>query len=136
MWTYRQRSGELFHDGRYVSTGYSGFDPDPKEKGEPGEGVNDPAKDGERGVGPIPSGRYEIGQPFTHPTAGVFVMRLQPLEGTDTHGRSGFLIHGDFVDPAKRGGASHGCIVLSRGIRRTIWESMDHELEVVSGLAT
>ena len=92
---------------------------------------NDPSKQSERGVGPIPVGTYVIGQPFTHATAGTLMMRLSPLAGTNTFGRSGFLIHGD--SRKMPGSASRGCIVLPHAIRRTIWESMDHTLEVVSG---
>ena len=130
MWTYRQRTGDLLRDGRFVSRGYSGKD-DGDGIPEPGEGKNDPSKQSERGVGPIPVGTYVIGQPFTHATAGTLVMRLSPLAGTNTFGRSGFLIHGD--SRKMPGSASRGCIVLPHAIRRTIWESMDHQLEVVSG---
>lgn len=130
MWTYRQRSGELLRDGKFVAKGYSGKD-DGDGVPEPGEGKNDPSAQTIRSIGPIPVGRYAIGQPFTHKTAGVFVMRLHPVAGTNTFGRSGFLIHGDSIK--NPGTASQGCIVLPRWVRRTIWESRDLELEVVSG---
>jgi hypothetical protein len=56
-------------------------------------------------------------------------MALIPKEGTDTFGRSGFLIHGDSV--AMPGTASHGCIILSRDLREQISASGDNQLEVV-----
>ena len=135
MWTYRQRTGEVLRDGRYIATGYSGHD-DGYGIPEPGERKNDPSKQEERGIGPLPVGRYKIGQPFTHPTAGVLAMRLVPLAGTNTFGRSGFLIHGDSIKMP--GSASRGCVVLSRPIRRLIAQSVldgDDTLTVESGEA-
>lgn len=118
MWTYRQVDGAILHDGEQVGTGYSGYDPDPSRRGEPGEGKNNPSKQYEKSVGPLPVGRYRIGKPFSHPTKGPLVMRLAPLAGTDTRGRGNFLIHGDSV--RRPGTASLGCIVASRHIRATI----------------
>lgn len=131
MWTFRIRDGALLHDGALRGHGYSGADPDPKAKGEAGEGKNDPSKVAERNVGPLPPGRYRISKPFFHPTAGPYVMRLTPLPGTDTHGRSNFLIHGDSV--RNPGTASHGCVVASRDLRMEIGESGDDVLESVAG---
>jgi len=124
-WTYHISTGDLT---RYVATGYSGWD-DGDGIAEPGEGKNDPAAQDERGIGPIPAGRYSISPLFTHPTAGPYTMRLTALPGTETFGRSGFLIHGDSL--RRPGTASHGCIILPRAVRIEIANSGLTELEVV-----
>jgi hypothetical protein len=56
-------------------------------------------------------------------------MHLTPEDGTDTHGRGGFLIHGDSLQHT--GSASHGCIILPRPTRMEIAASEDRELEVI-----
>lgn len=118
MWRYEQSTGYLWHR---VAVGYSGHD----------EGKNQPDLDSVRGIGPIPRGRWSIGPPQEGTGHGPYVMRLTPDPDTVTHGRSGFLIHGDMLDPAKRGEASEGCIILDPVARHAVWESGDHELEVV-----
>jgi hypothetical protein len=109
--TYRQHDGELTHDGAFVGNGYSGH----------GEGRNNPAMQGVPRVGPIPVGRYRIGQAYPHPRLGPCVMNLDPLPGTDTLGRSLFRIHGDNA----RHDASEGCIILGPAIRRQVSETRD-----------
>src|SRR5512146_1323064 len=133
MVTYVQRTGELLRGGEVIAVGCSGWD-DGDGIPEPGEGKNDPAADAIRGVGPIPVGRYVIGPPMPHPTAGPFTLRLAPTPGTDTHGRSGFLIHGDSARAP--GAASHGCIILPRSVRVSIWESGERDLVVVADRPT
>ena len=128
-WVYRQRTGELLHEGRVIAIGYSGHD-DGDGVPEPGEGKNDPAAQAVRSVGPIPVGRYTIGPPHTHPTAGPYTMRLTPQAGTETFGRSGFLIHGD--SRSSPGAASLGCIILARPFRVAVWMSGDVALDVVA----
>jgi hypothetical protein len=119
---YVQSTGQVWSNGALLGVGYSGF----------GEGKNNPALERVKGIGPTPLGRYQLEPPGPHPTAGGFVMRLSPLPGTQTFGRSGFLVHGDNVDPDKRGTASHGCIVLARAIREAMWASGVRTLEVVA----
>lgn len=80
-------------------------------------------------VGPIPKGIYDIGAPNHTTSHGPFVMALSPAAGTDTFGRSGFLIHGDAI--ADPGTASHGCIILARDLRDRISASGDGQIEVV-----
>jgi Protein of unknown function (DUF2778) len=117
MWKYVQSTGDLFLNGNYMETGYSGALPD---------GENKPYMECVKDVGPIPRGYYVIGAARTNPT--LFTL---PLTADNpqycTLARSGFLIHGD----NSTGTASHGCIVLSKGIRRTIAESDDKRLLVV-----
>jgi hypothetical protein len=126
--SYEQRSGRWQHEGELLGVGYSGLD-DGDGIAEPGEGQNDPSKQAVRNIGPIPAGAYWIGEPFTHATAGQLTMRLEPMPGTETFGRSGFLIHGD---SKKKGTASHGCIVLPRAVRLRIAVSPDRQLLVVA----
>jgi hypothetical protein len=128
---YRQRTGEMWRDGALVGVGYSGLD-DGDGVLEPGEGKNDPGAQQQRSVGPIPVGLYRIGPAFTHPTKGTLVMRLVPMPGTETFGRSGFLIHGD--SRVRPGTASLGCIVLSHNARLFVSDCVadgDDDLEVV-----
>lgn len=123
MWEYAQGSGELYFDSELVATGYSGL----------GEGKNNPALEGVKDVGPIPRGFYTIGAPENVDTPGKhgkFVLRLTPVEGTNTHGRDGFLIHGDAFDHP--GAASEGCIVVARPARDRIAASGETLLHVVA----
>jgi hypothetical protein len=122
MWTYIQRTGELLFNGAHFAFGYAGAD----------LGKNNPDLQGAKNVGPIPCGRWKItGEPFDDEHTGHFCLRLAPNTGTDTLGRSGFLIHGDGYGQYK-GRASRGCIILERPIRTAIWESGDTDLLVVS----
>lgn len=121
FWEYVSDTGELFFGGHLFATGYSGY----------GEGKNNPAKQDTRRVGPIPAGEWEIvGPPYDSPKVGPFVLRLEPVDGTQTFGRSAFLIHGDSL--SYPGTASRGCIILSRPVRRVIWESGVRRLKVVT----
>jgi len=57
-------------------------------------------------------------------------MRLTPESGTETFGRSGFLIHGDLAGEVGKDLASDGCIILARDLREEISDSNDWELTV------
>lgn len=129
MLTWVIRTGRMLRDGALLARGYAGTD-DGDGVLEPGEGLNDPSASAQRGIGPIPLGRYRILPPHHHPTAGSYVMRLDPLPGTVTHGRSGFLIHGD--SRSRPGTASHGCIILSLADRELVWATGERILEVVA----
>jgi hypothetical protein len=119
MHTYNRANGNWSHNGELLGTGYSGN----------GEGLNNPAMSDVHNVGPIPAGRWSISQPFTDPGKGHTVMRLSPLDGTETFGRGGFLIHGD--NEAMNHTASEGCIILEFVLRQMIAQSGDDELQVV-----
>ncbi len=125
VWQYNQLTGELIRNGQVVGTGYSGS--------RSGGGLNNPAMENVRGVGPIPSGPWRIGSPYDHDRKGPVTMRLTP-DGHAAHGRTGFLIHGDSL--SNPGDASEGCIVLPRGIRETIANSGIDVLEVIGGGGT
>ncbi len=121
MWTWKQATGELVDGaGVTVGRGYSGDC----------EHYNNPASQEIPGVGPIPRGRYIIGNFFDDPGGkGPVVCRLTPIPPTNTFGRSGFMIHGDSADNDHS--ASHGCIVLAHALRAAISSSGDSILEVV-----
>jgi|SRR5579862_1648174 len=120
-WTYVQQSGELQHDGKPIATGYSGA----------GAGKNNAALQNVPNVGPIPQGDWTIsGPPVDTPDHGPCVLKLTPAVGTETFGRSGFLMHGDSKEHP--GCASHGCVILPRSVREQVWNSGDRELEVLA----
>ncbi len=115
---YHQKTGDILNGASFVGTGYSGH----------GEGRNNPAMEAVPRVGPIPKGRYRIGPPYQHPHLGPCVMNLDPMDGTDTHGRDLFRIHGNNA----QNDASLGCIILGPAIRRQIADSGIHVIEVTA----
>lgn len=121
MWTYSQSSGLLTRNGQRVGIGYSGH----------GSGVDNPALQQVKDVGPIPQGVWMINPPRMTDKHGPYVMPLTAKAGTQTFGRDGFLIHGDLVNAPGQELASEGCIILARETREAIWTSNDHDLEVV-----
>lgn len=120
MWTFRQSTGELFHNDAFSAVAYSGH----------GIGRDNCDMQNIPNVGPLPKGYYDISAPHDSATHGPYVLRLEPYPTNDMFGRSGFLIHGDAI--ADAGNASHGCIVAARVIRQRIWESGDHLLKVIA----
>jgi hypothetical protein len=121
MWTYVQSTGELLHNGQHVDNGYSGCD----------EGKNNPSMQAVVDMGPIPQGSWTIiGPPFATTEHGPNVLRLEPVVGTNTFGRDGFLMHGDNVHFP--GTASKGCIIMPPNTRLGVWASQDLTLEVVA----
>ncbi|SIO72549.1 Protein of unknown function [Burkholderia sp. GAS332] len=117
-WIYSQSSGELRRNGVIVATGYSGG----------GEGKNNSRVEQKRDVGPIPRGVYRIGLPRSSSRHGPHYMALTPEPGTQTYGRSGFLIHADSIE--RPGEASEGCIILPLKIRQLISTSRETTLVV------
>jgi RHS repeat-associated protein len=125
---YDQKTGQMTHvlpDGSRVAvgTGYSGQ----------GNGLNNPSEQYTPNTGPIPQGSYTI-EPQKDNVTGAGhklpgSMRLDPTADNDTHGRAGFLIHGD--NPRGDHSASNGCIILPRPARNAIGGSNDHILVVV-----
>jgi len=120
MWTYRQTSGDLIHDGTLVGRGYSGAGRTLDE------GRNNPDMETVRGKGPIPAGLWRIHPPRNSRRVGPHAMDLTPV-GHRAHGRTAFMIHGD----NRRGDASRGCIILTPGLRHRVSESGDTDLEVI-----
>lgn len=118
MWLYDQSSGQLFRDGKLISTGYSGN----------GRGKNNPSLQAARGIGPIPCGNWIIGKAYGSANTGPYTIKLDPGFNTQTFGRSAFRIHGDSIK--NPGTASQGCIILPRKIREQIIASKDTQLMV------
>lgn len=112
-------NGEWTHNGVVLGHGYSGRD----------HAKNNPAEEAAKGVGPIPEGRWTIGQHYTSGQTGPFTIVLTPNRGTNTFGRSDFRIHGDKISAP--GSASHGCIILARTVREKIFDTGDIDLTVV-----
>lgn len=121
MWVYQQRTGKLFRGDTLQCVGYSGF----------GGGKNEPTAQNMAGIGPIPQGAYLIGSPSDNPEHGPLALHLLPLTGTNTFGRSAFLVHGDSIETP--GAASHGCIISPRQVREAMYTGQDKLLVVVSG---
>lgn len=119
MWLYQQSTGVLRHDGQYVATGYAGH----------GDGLNNPAFERIRGIGPLPAGVWKIGKAYKHDTLGPVCMNLKPV-GHFAFNRKYFRIHGDNSRGDKS--ASHGCIILPRVVRERISNSGDDDLTVVA----
>jgi Protein of unknown function (DUF2778) len=119
MWTYSQSTGAMVDPrGQAAGRGYSGL----------GDAKNQPGEERVKDHGPIPRGLWRIGATHTVIGLGALVMALTPEAGTETFGRSGFLIHADSIQHP--GCASHGCIVLPNALRAAIGASPDRQLQV------
>jgi len=119
-WKYSQNLGILWHNDVVITNiGYSGH----------GAGKNNSTMQTIANVGPIPQGTWSIGAPHWNPHTKAYTMNLTPAPGTNTFGRTLFRIHGDSQNHP--GQASDGCIVLPIVFRQRIWNSGDHELQVI-----
>lgn len=122
---YDQSSGCLYmadsEDARtLLCRGYSGHGP----------GLNDPAKEAVKAVGPIPCGMWRVETARHHIRLGPLSFPLKPV-GHKAHGRSGFYIHGD--NAKGNGTASTGCIVAPRPAREAIRALGVRSLLVIDG---
>lgn len=121
MWKYEQSTGHLSDkNGKVVATGYAGK----------GEHKNKPSDQNMVGVGPLPQGRYTLSPPRTSQKTGPYAMDLIPDASNEMYGRSAFQMHGDSIKAP--GTASSGCIIMPRNIRELVWNSGDHQLQVVA----
>ena len=119
MIVFVQSTGEILDgNGALWGVGYAGK----------GDGVNNHAKQQERGVGPLPVGLYTMGVAYDDPKKGPCVIPLTPDPANQMFGRSGFLIHGDNKDHT----ASRGCIIAGPVVRRRIAKLEDRQLRVVA----
>lgn len=117
---YHQKSGKLTDSyGYLIGVGYSGN----------GEGKNNPKMENIKSVGPLPKGKYFIGEPYNSKNTGKYTLPLIPDDRNEMYGRSAFAIHGDSIN--EPGTASHGCIILSRDIREKIHNSKDKIIVVI-----
>lgn len=125
MWFFEQSSGSLISPtGGVFAVGYSGA------MGYKNNPIYQDVKD----KGPIPIGLYAVESPRDTEKHGPYALPLVPNEGNDMFDRNAFLIHGDSV--SNPGHASEGCVIMPRFARERIWESGDHELNVVAKMAT
>ena len=124
MWVWSQRDGTMTRAdlGTEVFSGYSGAP----------EAKNDPARQAEHNVGPIPVGVYSIQDPVDTMLHGPFVLALTPDLRNQMFGRSGFFIHGPSMDPAKFGQESKGCIVIMHASREKVSEMGVNRLQVIA----
>ena len=121
MWTYKQSTGEILDaSGVVVGRGWAGQR----------EGKNNPSLQHVHNVGPLPKGIYSIGKPYDSPHTGLYTMALTPDPSNEMFGRSEFRIHGAaYTNPEL---SSDGCIIQIHPVRQAIWESNDHDIQVVT----
>ena len=117
MWIFHQATGGLERNGKAIAGGYSGS-----------RSLEINLHEAMQYYGPIPRGSYAIGWSFSMKSP-HYVLSLTPL-GHNAHGRSAFLIHGDYIDARKKGTASEGCIILPLDVRKAIWDSHDRIMSV------
>ncbi|OWO79331.1 DUF2778 domain-containing protein [Photorhabdus luminescens] len=117
-WTYHQSTGEMYHNGELVETGYSGRMTN----------KNNPDRQQVKGLGPIPRGKYRIDS--FNSSKGPMTIVLKPDSSNEMFGRDAFRIHGERIH-GTRGWASEGCIILGPNTRWSIIRSGDRDLEVV-----
>jgi len=121
MFRYQQSPPAMFRDGKRLVDFvlYSGH----------AEGLDNPAMEAVRMIGPIPRGRWRIVQwDDHHGRLGPIVAILEPVDH-DAHGRTAFRIHGDTM--LANFTASDGCIVADHNLRVAMRASGDMDLEVV-----
>lgn len=107
-------------DGSVVGTGYAGNN----------DGLNNPAMQDRRGIGPLPCGGYTIGAlEAAHGHLGANVAALIPDSDNEMFGRSEFFCHGR--KSATDMDASEGCIVLDHDPRMKVLTSDCKRLQVV-----
>ena len=126
MWIYKQSTGLLNDpDGKHIATGYAGGN-----CGKNPEGINNSAMQDKHSIGPLPQGLYTFGTPLLQSHLGPFAIPLIPNPSNEMYGRSAFYCHGDKSDPPRS--ASEGCIIMPRAIRNSMWQSDDHQLQVIA----
>lgn len=110
MLTYSQTTGRLTDErGELWGVGYSGHG---------AAGKNNPLMQQVPDVGPLPQGWWKAGTPGDSPHTGPYTIPLEPVNGTQTFGRTGFKIHGD--SKGFPGTASHGCLIFPRAVRERV----------------
>ncbi|WP_051203100.1 tlde1 domain-containing protein [Desulfovibrio aminophilus] len=129
---WSQSKGTLTdQDGNVLGNGYSG-------KGTPGEkdaGRNNPGREGEENVGPIPRGNWrvvEITDENYRPDLARPIFKLEPDTETEARVNSmgrkprSFLVHGDNAESD----ASEGCIILNYPTRSMLKKYKDKVIHV------
>lgn len=125
-WTFESSTGKLYTPGgMFFSTGYAGGN-----CGRNPEGINNPSLQNVHNVGPLPEGIYTFGAWIdNHPRLGRDVFALIPDTENNMFGRGDFYVHGDTPQPRH---ASEGCIVLLNSVRKLLYASPVHRLQVVA----
>jgi non-ribosomal peptide synthetase component E (peptide arylation enzyme) len=125
-WTFEIVTGKMYApDGNYVGSGYAGGN-----LGRNPEAINNPFKQDQHNIGPLPAGMYTFGEWLDkHPKLGKDVFSLAPDKDNVMYGRSGFYCHGDTVKPRC---ASEGCIVMPNAVRKAMYNSDCHRLKVMA----
>lgn len=123
MTKFQISTGLISINDACVGVGYAGQPPH----------VNDPNAIEIHGIGPLPSGSYDIQPPIDSPHTGLYSLPLIPDSNNAMFGRSGFLIHGPNATKDANGqhNSSNGCIVIDRMTRVAIWADPDNKLIVV-----
>lgn len=118
-WEYNVREHRFYHDGTPAFfanyAGASGY-------------KDDPAQECVKDNGPLPRGRYTIGEPHNYPHTGKYSLSLIPDSANSMCGRDAFKIHG--MSSKRPLDSSNGCIIAPLSIRKQIWASGDTELIV------
>jgi len=121
MWTFSQSLGHLLDSsGVIVGQGWAGQL----------AGKNNPTMQDVPKIGPLPQGTYSIGPPHDSPRTGPYTMDLVPDPTNQMFGRSDFRIHGAAKKSPEL--SSEGCIVMPPAVRKTIWASGDHTIQVIA----
>lgn len=119
MWIYSQTTGDLWcPQGKTICSGYSGYE----------EGKNNPSKEAVRNVGPIPKGKWFIGEVYNSQRVGPLALPLYP-NGHNALGRSDFLVHGD--SKSNPGLASKGCLIMPRSVRELMIQECNKDILVI-----
>jgi len=124
MWIYEQRTGYLIApDGTKLEpAGYAGH----------GAGLNNPAMQDDRDVGPLPQGFYTVGAAIEDdPEVGKYALPLIPDTSNEMYGRDDFYCHGDDIRNPGKHLASDGCMVQPPANRQALGTSSDKRLKVV-----
>lgn len=111
-------------DGTLAGTGYAGGN-----CGKNPEGINNPAMQGVKDIGPLPEGFYTFGDLVEEGELGLYYFALNPDDSNDMLGRGDFYCHGDTSIPRR---ASEGCIVIAHDVRREMHESLCQRIQVVA----
>jgi hypothetical protein len=127
MWVFAITEGKLYDpSGAVAAEVYAGGN-----IGKNPEGVDNPADESIKDVGPLPEGGYTFGTPINHSKLGPFAIPLIPDASNEMYGRGDFFSHGDLIGAAPHSG-SEGCMVTPPVTRHAMWASPDHRLQVIA----
>jgi hypothetical protein len=96
-----------------------------------GSAHNDPAREQQKGIGPLPAGDYDLGPlQAHHGHLGPDVMALTARPGTQTYGRGDFFWHGDHPNDTDWS-ASDGCMISDHAVRIAANQETDRVVRVI-----